>query len=215
MCVFFLIGGSMNKLLWQTPHLPLKTLARFLLAVASLGVMPFSMANPPHLPDLIGAGNRWSITFFDDSSAAHTQWATQGICFYNAGVAGTHQRYYWVSDTYPDWNGRATQEGDQIFMHGDFRWPFTVINGGHDGMTWEIVSLKEGAGHWKEWVEDAAYGTTIGFGNAKLVRVGSCIQAGFETVDSALKTGLQLQLPRAADGRQLLNPMGVFDVLQK
>ncbi|MBI3897263.1 MAG: hypothetical protein HY308_03085 [Gammaproteobacteria bacterium] len=163
----------------------------------------------PHLPDLIGDGNRWTITFYDDSSPTHAQWATQGLCFYNAGVVGTQQRYIWVSDTYPDWNGRATQEGDQIFMFGDFQWPLGKPDVGHDGMEWEVVTrspANDGAGHWKEWIEDGRYGITVGFGNAKFTRVGRCLHT---TADQALEYGKTLQLRVGADGKLQTNPMGV------
>lgn len=181
-------------------------------AVASMNVQ----AATPHLPDLVQYGNRWTITFFDDSSPTHNQWATQGLCFYKVAPLGTHDRYVWISDTYPDWNGRASQEGDQVFMHGDFQWPWGMVNGGHDGMQWEITSLKEGAGHWKEWVESGRYGLTIGFGNAKLTRVGSCVQPGFSTVDAAYDANARLALPKDSEGRDLINPMGIDDAtLQK
>lgn len=168
-------------------------------------------AVPPHLPDLVRDGNRWTITFYDDSGTMHPQWATQGICFYYAGTVGTHQRYIWVSDTYPDWNGRATQEGDQIFMHGDFQWPYGNRDGGHDGMEWEIVTSNprnEGAGHWKEWVEDGRAGITIGFGNAKFVRVGKCIDR-FLTVADAMEASQYIERPIGNDGEPQPNPMGI------
>jgi hypothetical protein len=169
-----------------------------------------AFANPPHLPDLVKDGNRWTITFYNDSSPVHSRWATQGICFYNAGTVGTHQRYIWVSDTYPDWNGRATQEGDQVFMHGDFQWPYgQQKDGGHDGMEWEIVTnnpRNEGAGHWKEWLEDGRYGITVGFGNTKFVKVGRC---KFATADEALEATAFLERPRDEKGKLLENPMGV------
>jgi len=149
-------------------------------------------------PDLVQLGNRWTITFFNDAAPGHDQWATQGICFRYAGIVGTHQRYIWWSDTYPDWNGRATQEGDEIVMHGDY-----AKDVGHDGMKWEITASSpknEGGGHWWEWREDGGYGSTIGFGNARLQRVGSC-RTKFE--DSHL-----IPLPLDADGREMESPMG-------
>jgi hypothetical protein len=165
-------------------------------------------AQPPHYPDLISDGNRWIITAYDDSSPVHTEWATQGICFYPDGVAGTHQRYIWISDTYPDWNGRASQEGDQIFMHGDFQWPYGQNkDGGHDGMEWEITTVSPvsgGTGHWKEWVEDGRAGLTIGFTNAKLRRVGKCKH---ETLEEAFSAGQQLELPKDQQGEYLYHPM--------
>lgn len=146
-------------------------------AVAALfisGISSATYAVTPHLPDLVIGGNYWTITAYDDSSPTHTQWATQGICFAYAGIVGTHQRYTWFSISFPDWNGRATQEGDQITMHGDY-----AADVGHDGMHWDIVTdtnapLNEGAGHWFEWREDGGFGRTIGFANAKLVRQGPC-----------------------------------------
>lgn len=184
----------------------LKLVASFFSGIV-LSISAFAV--PPHLPDLVRDGNRWTITFFDDGSATHNQWATQGLCFYYAGTYGTHQRYVWVSDTYPDWNGRATQEGDQIFMHGDFQWPFGNKDGGHDGMEWEIVTTSPrnlGTGHWKEWVENGRYGITIGFGNARFQRVGRCRFTAFE---EALEFGRSLELRENADGSKQTNPMGV------
>jgi hypothetical protein len=127
---------------------------------------------PTDNPNLVAGGNRWTITFYNDASPNHDQWATQGICFRFIGTVGTHNRYQWWSDTFPDWNGIASQEGDQVFMHGDY-----ANDVGHDGITWEIVTASArnvGAGHWHEWRENGAFGNTIGFGNAQLARVGSC-----------------------------------------
>jgi hypothetical protein len=85
------------------------------------------------------------------------QYTTQGICFYPDAFVGTRQRYIWLSNTYPDWNGRATQKGDQVFMHGDFHWPYgETKDGGHDGVEWDITTesrVNGGTGHWKEWIE--------------------------------------------------------------
>lgn len=177
------------------------------LAAVMLFVSPLiAQATPPHYPDLVSAGNRWLITAYDDSSPVHAQWATQGICFYNAGTHGTQQLYYWVSDTFPDWNGRATQEGDQIFMHGDY-----AKDVGHDGMQWEVTTVSpknEGYGHWKEWREDGKLGLTIGFANAKLTRVGKCQTA---THLEAIDVGSRLEL-RLNDNKELaVVPSGLSD----
>jgi hypothetical protein len=78
--------------------------------------------------------------------------------------------YVWVSDTFPGWEGRADQEGDQIFMYHDF----LVLNAdgsekenaGHNGIEWEIVTVSrrnEGSGHSQEWTEDANLGVHPGF----------------------------------------------------
>lgn len=153
---------------------------------------------PPYRPNLVEGGNRWLITFHNDRSPLHDRWATQGICFRYTGRVGTHMGYIWYSDTYPNWNGRASQEGDQIFMHGDF-WR----NIGHDSMIWDIVTnsyRNEGAGHWMEWLEDPGFGITIGLGNAKLRRVGSCLC----TEDEAKS----LDPPKDETTGEMLSPMG-------
>lgn len=185
------------------------------LGIAAMALANPAAANPPFSPDLVSSGNRWTITFYDDSSPAHNQWATQGLCFYYAGTVGTQQRYVWVSDTYPDWNGVAAQEGDQVFMHGDFQWPYgQQRDGGHDGMEWEIVTVSKrnaGAGHWKEWVEDGRYGINIGFGNTRLERVGQC---QIITAEEAIKIYAEIERPRDSEGRYLENPMGVNDIIQ-
>lgn len=175
-----------------------------LLAGICLSTAMSAQAEPPHLPDLVKDGNRWTITAYDDDSTVHTQWATQGICFYYAGTQGTQQLYTWVSDTYPDWNGRAVQEGDQVFMHGDY-----AQDMGHDGMAWEVTTSSpknEGYGHWKEWREDGGFGNTIGFANAKLQRVGTCKA---KTVHAALEQAHYLALPHTDDGEQMMTPSGM------
>ena len=149
-------------------------------------------------PDLVSDGNRWTITFFNDEDPSHTQWATQGICFEPIGVFGTHERYRWWSDTFPDWNGIATKEGDQVVMHGDY-----AKDVGHDGMQWEIVSASPrslGSGHWTEWREDGGFGNTIGFGNALFQRVGKC--------ERSLSEAQEIPLPRDQTGKEMQSPMG-------
>jgi hypothetical protein len=144
--------------------------ATALLALAFTGT---AAAQALPSPQLVNGGNLWTITAYADDSGVHTPLATQSICFEFAGVVGTHVRYRWRSTTFPDWNGRATQEGDQVFMHGDY-----AKDVGHDGMEWSIVSNKTGAGHWFEWREDGGFGITIGFANAEWQRVGSCPVTG-------------------------------------
>ena len=126
-------------------------------------------------PNVFDNGNRWLITYYNDCDARHTQWATQGICFLpykhcaSCGVQGA-----WYSDTFPDWNGRYMQEGDRLVMHGDY-----ANNVGHDAMFIDLFAgttpRDEGAGQWTEWRETPGFfGTTIGFGNTRLRRVGRC-----------------------------------------
>ncbi|RYZ78742.1 MAG: hypothetical protein EOO68_39905 [Moraxellaceae bacterium] len=160
----------------------------------------------PHHPDLVKDGNRWLVTAYDDSTTTHTQWATQGLCFYYAGTRGTQQLYYWVSDTFPDWNGRATQEGDQIFMHGDY-----AKDVGHDGFEWQITTVSpksEGYGHWKEWREDGRLGLTIGFANAKLTRVGKCVSI---THAEAVELGSRIELRLNANKELMVVPSGLSE----
>ncbi len=131
-------------------------------------------------PNVFDGGNRWLVTAYDDSSAVHQQLATQGICFYPYAATGTHIRGRWVSDTFPDWNGIYSQEGDQVFMHGDY-----AHDVGHDGMSWEIVTMSRqngGAGHWFEWRENGAFGNTIVFANATFTRVGRCNATHIESI---------------------------------
>lgn len=163
-------------------------------------------ALPPHYPDLVSDGNRWTITAYDDSSVGHTQWATQGICFYPAGTQGTHQLYRWASDTYPDWNGRAVQEGDQVFLYGDF-WRDT----GHDGVQFEIVTnspRSEGYGHWQEWIEDGKQGITVGFLNTKLTRVGKCRSLTFS---DALDLSVKLDAQYTDEKELIVTPLGLTE----
>ena len=130
--------------------------------------------SPAPKPNVFDNGNRWLITYFNDCDTAHTQWATQGICFLPykpCGACGIHGA--WYSDTFTDWNGRYMQEGDRILMHGDY-----ANNVGHDSMVIELFAgttpKDEGAGQWTEWRETGFYGTTIGFGNTRLRRVSKC-----------------------------------------
>jgi len=162
-----------------------------LATIALLALAPAASAQPGHLPDLVTGGNRWIITFFDDSSPGHTQWASQGLCFVPIASVGTHKRYRWFSDTFPDWNGIASQEGDQITMHGDYD-----RNRGHDSMSWDIMLKDAGGGHWVEWRENPGFGNTIGFGNSSFYRIGKCERDDPPVLGPAI----------AEDGRVLDNP---------
>jgi hypothetical protein len=172
----------MEKQQMNTKH-PLigPSLLSFTLALCGLTTSVEAQVPSPNVYD---SGNRWLITAFDDASPVHTEWATQGICFLPYATAGTQIRGIWYSDTFPDWNGRYTQEGDHVEMHGDY-----AQNVGHDGISFELVTdstADEGSGQWTEWREDASYGRTIGFLNTKLRRVGRC---RFTTIDSLVASG--------------------------
>jgi len=124
-------------------------------------------------PNVVDGGNLWRITAYDDTSPIHKRWATQGICFLPYSPSGMHIQGIWYSTTFPDWNGRYSQEGDRLLMHGDY-----AKDVGHDGMVIELFTGTQtpdtGAGQWTEWREDGAFGRTIGFCNCRLVRVGFC-----------------------------------------
>jgi hypothetical protein len=150
---------------------------KHILTVAATLALPLGIftahldAYPRHHPNVVDDGNRWEITAFLDNRIDHLQLATQGICFQPFAVVGTQIQGVWYSDTFPDWNGQYTQEGDHVQMHGDY-----ARDVGHDGMTFQIHSHDRGAGHWFEWREDGAFGNTIGFGNMEINRVGKCDQ---------------------------------------
>ncbi|MCP4493533.1 MAG: hypothetical protein GY820_40450 [Gammaproteobacteria bacterium] len=143
-----------------------------------------TFAYPRHDPNVYDGGNLWTITFHNDDSVAHTQWATQRICFlpYTAPGAGQTQiKGRWYSTSYPNWHGHYRQEGDSVKMVGNF-W-----NGyGNDGITFDIVTSHPhtglrykhytvGAGHWNEWGDNGRFGSVFGFGNTILERVGKCL----------------------------------------
>jgi hypothetical protein len=176
-----------------------------------VGLMGEARAQVPK-PNVFDGGNRWLITAFDDSSSVHLQWATQGICFLPYGLSGTHIRGVWYSDTYPNWNGRYSQEGDRVLMHGN--WGNFI---GSDGMVIDLfagTSPKDmGAGQWTEWFNFGANGTTVVFGNTRLSRVGKCplptnadtmTQADFETLSADRSRSVSPRLRK--DGKAADHP---------
>ena len=154
-------------------HCSTLPIAGLLLVLGLAGFAADAAAQPK--PNVFDNGNRWLITGYFDCDPVHSQAATQGICFLpyqrceTCGITGA-----WYSDTFPDWNGRYMQEGDRVLMHGDY-----AANVGHDGMVIDLFAgtspADEGAGQWTEWREvPGTFGTTIGFGNTRLRRVGRC-----------------------------------------
>lgn len=146
-----------------------------LLAIGSLLFSGVALADPPK-PNVFDGGNKWRITFYNDPTGGHDQWATQEICFLPYAVVGTSIQGAWFSTSYYDWNGRYYQEGDEVKMTGDY-----AKDVGHDHMTL-IHTTYDAPGRvngmafkdWTEWSEDGSYGNIIGWGNAKLERVGYC-----------------------------------------
>lgn len=153
-----------------------KTIAKASRAVIALGLLSFAsvtLAQPPYQPDMVTGGNKWAFRAYDDASPAHTKLVdAQGICFEYAGVSGNHQLYTWYSDTFPGWRGTAVQEGDQVFLHGDY------ANGaGHSSIQIETLVMPPiygSAGYWQEWRDDGAQGLTVGFANTRSLREGNC-----------------------------------------
>lgn len=125
-------------------------------------------AQPPYSADLVQGGNRWLLDAYDDTDPDHNFVNTVGLCFKYDGVAGTHQRYTWYSDTFKGWKGTASQEGDQIFITGSY-----ADGKGQDAIQVRIIidTPRSGSvGHWQEWRNSGDYGEVIGFANARMIR---------------------------------------------
>lgn len=188
----------------------------FIPMVSILALALAAGAQAQSRPDVVNNGNAWSITFYDDSAPGHTQWATQNLCFVSTGMAGTQLSGFWYSTTFFDWNGNWRQEGDQVFMTGDYAGDSAGNAVGHDGMEWQLVTREkaaEGFGHWKEWRENGGTGSVIGFGNAKFKRSGDCTFQPPIGVDFATLERLVIEQSSKApkrfrrDGKEALGPM--------
>jgi hypothetical protein len=155
------------------------------LMAAGLIVASSVAAQPLNKPDLLDGGNAWQVLPYWDASFVHTKAApSHEICFVKRAIVGSQLRYIWYSYPFRGWIGRAAQEGDQVFMYGDF-YPRKNL---HYTMQWELVTYlpkdanikDEGFGHWQLWsegslVDDAAYTSAYtrgGFFNVKLIRTG-------------------------------------------
>jgi hypothetical protein len=71
-----------------------------------------------------------------------------------------------------------------------------------------IPPKNEGYGHWQEWREAGRLGLTIGFVNAKLVRVGKC--RGL-TYAEALDIGSRLELKLNEQKEYIVSPFGLSE----
>ena len=148
-------------------------LSKVIFLIGTLGLSSYVFANPPYQPDFVKHGNKWSFKAYDDASPAHTQLvAAQDICFEYNGTSGNHQLYTWYSETFAGWSGRAVQEGDQIFIHGDF------ANGaGHSSIQLDTLvapTIYGSAGTWQEWRHDSKNGSTVSFAKTRALREGNC-----------------------------------------
>ena len=157
---------------------------------------------PPHKPNLYYLDedkpmNVWEMTSYLDRSSKHQKKIVQQICFTAPSLAAdTHWAYDWYS-SFKDWSGKARQEGDQIFMHGDYS-----KNTGHTSFQWEIVtqsSLKakkhqtKGFGHCVDWQNNkvGSLGNTMIFANVKFVRINTdekCEKFREEEINSPFPT---------------------------
>ncbi len=143
------------------------------LTASLLSVCSSSFATPPYQPDFVKDGNRWSFKAYDDSSPDHTTLVSaQVICFEYEGISGNHQLYTWYSESFPGWSGRAVQEGDQIFIHGDY-----AQGAGHSSIQLDTLvspTINGSAGTWQEWRHDSANGVTVNFAKTRALREGDC-----------------------------------------
>ena len=150
-----------------------KTVIKTSIVSCLVGMSLSVFAAPPYLPDFVKSGNKWSFKAYDDSSLDHTQLvAAQDICFEYAGISGNHQLYTWYSETFPGWSGKAVQEGDQLFIHGDY------ANGaGHSAIQLDTLvapNIYGSAGTWQEWRHDGSTGITVNFAKTRALRQGDC-----------------------------------------
>jgi len=116
---------------------------------------------------------------YDDNDPSHQPLLVipQRICFGNTVDTGTHQRSRWCSTT-KNWKGWAHQEGDQVFMHGNYQMPDGNI--GSTTLQWEIVTNAnadalnagtKGYGHCVDWYSTStSFGHTNVFANVRFIR---------------------------------------------
>ena len=175
----------------------IRMLTAAMVAALTLGMFWGPEASAQPKPNVFDGGNRWQITFFDDSSSDHTEWATQEICFLPYMLDDTGITGIWYALSFPDWNGSYRQEGDEVKMTGDY-----AKDVGHDHMTlyhttWDVPQRAKGMAFkdWTEWREDGAFGRIIGWGNARMTRVGHCSYPkgeGLELEKQVLKLSLKI-----------------------
>jgi len=99
-------------------------------------------------------------------------------------------------------------------MHGNW-----ANFGGSDGMVIDLFGgtspRDEGAGQWTEWFNIGAFGSTVGFGNTRLLRVGKCQlpkndhasqmgQSDFEKMAAELSDRVKPRMRK--DGKPALSP---------
>lgn len=164
--------------------------------LSGLLVAPALLAVPPHQPNLTDGGNLWLMNAYDDTDPKHRHIFREEICFRLIGNVGTHTRYAWQSLTYPAFKGIASQEGDQVVMHGDYTVQGNAIY--HDAWQFDLVTEYNkdlAAGHWTMWKHDGAFGTTAYTANVTLNRQADS-QCGISApVDDSKQLTPTLELP--------------------
>lgn len=172
-------------------------------SIAALG--PIVKVGPKAGPNLVKGGNRWVATAYDDASTTHKQlqfggqFSTAVYCFSFENNVGTHDRYTYYSETFDTLEGRATQEGDHVVMHGDFGIDIagtTFNNVGHEAIVWDLVTQSykdQGFGDYTSWFETdhPGYGKTLAFANIRMVRSGYC-----KAVEKDDAIGAEFLVPR-------------------
>lgn len=172
------------KLLFKDTNKNIFTIILAILSVIALTLSTTVHAQPPYNADLVQGGNKWFLDAYNDTDPDHNLINTVGLCFKYAGTEGTHQRYTWYSDSFKGWQGTASQEGDQIFIHGQY-----ADGKGRDAIQVRIIidAPRSGSvGHWQEWRHDGNYGKVIGFANARMIRDldQPCAMTESEALDS-------------------------------
>lgn len=130
-------------------------LSLLLTLACGLGLSCAALAVPPHTPSLVAGGQIWNVRIFNDTAANHQLIASDRICFRFVANIGTHMRYVWQSLANPNLRGWASQEGDEVRMHGDLNTPLLE----HVAMQFELVTQSPsdmGAGHRQHWRESSS-----------------------------------------------------------
>lgn len=128
-------------------------------------------------------GNYWMVTFFDDTSAAHNQWATQGLCFSPAVPRGTGWEGRVVSLTFPNWSGVYYTDAGDVY---ELKMNYAPVAGGYfagnDFISFSLHSANRGAGErgWDEWRDGLPSSWNV-WGNTEINRVGKCKQFSSST----------------------------------
>lgn len=122
--------------------------------------------------------NYWSVTFFDDTSPAHSQWATQGLCFSPAVPRGTGWEGRVVSLTFPNWSGVYYTDGGDVY---ELKMNYAPVSSrhfaGNDFISFSLHTADRGAGErgWDEWRDGLPASWNV-WGNTEVNRIGRCRQ---------------------------------------